>query len=247
MRDEPGRESPDLLEEPPGELVLETLGQPSVERRAVEIEPDGDRARRRIGDEAGPERGEGPAAAEGDLESPDDPAAIARLDSARRDRVQLAEPPEQLRETTGLAGPVIELGRLLGETAGDLETVHDRPVVEARASDKQRHVPTGVDAVKYPARLGLKRSDRELLGRIDDVDEMPGRDLLLSRRWFRGAYVEAPVHRYRVHRHQLEVVRGHPGQFEPKCRLTGAGRANDHDTRRIRAWEVFQSASSTGR
>ncbi len=108
-------------------------------------------------------------------------------------------------------------------------------------------MPTRVDPGKYPARLGLERGDRELLRRIDDVDQVPGRGGLLGRRGLRGADVEVPVHGHRIHRDQLVAVRGRPGQLERERRLAGAGRAHDHDAGRVGASEVFQSASSAGR
>ncbi len=118
-----------------------------------------------VGDKAGPERREGAAAADRDLEGAHDPAPVARLDPARRDRVQLTEALEQLRKTARLISPVLELEGLFRETARDLEAVQDGAVVKARAPHEQRYPPAGVDPREHPARLGLERGDGELLRR----------------------------------------------------------------------------------
>ena len=62
-----------------------------------------------------------------------------------RDRVQLTEAPEQLHETAGPISQLLELGGFAGETARDLEPVHDGPVIKTGASDEERQVPTSVD------------------------------------------------------------------------------------------------------
>ena len=143
-----------------------------------------------IGDKARPEGGEGPPATERDLESPDDPSPVARLDTAGSDRVQLAEAPKELGEAIRSLGVTLELGRHLREAARDLELVDDRPVVEPGAADEKRHVAAGVDIRQHPARVALESCHRELLGRIDDVDEVPASRRLLGSGGLRRAEVE---------------------------------------------------------
>ena len=95
-----------------------------------------------------------------------------------------------------------------GKRPGRAERVEHCPVVEARAPYEKRHVTAGVDAGKRPAGLGLELGHGELLGGIDDVDQMPGRDRLLGGGRLGGSDVEMAVDGHGVDRDQLVAVRG---------------------------------------
>ena len=98
---------------------------------------------------------------------------VRRLHPRRADRVEHDEPGVQVgRCGATLVQLRLERGRHLGEAARDLEVVDDGAQVEPRATDEQRVMPAPGDAVQRLACRPLELGHREVLVRIDQVEEM---------------------------------------------------------------------------
>ena len=138
-------------------------------------------------------------------------------------RVELGQAVVERVQAAGPVGLALELGGDRRESARQLEVVDHGPQVQARPPDQQGPVPAFVDLRQGRSGRGLEPPDGELLGRVDQVEQVV-RHLGTRRRAGLGrADVHVPVHGHRVDRHDLDP--GTPaGQRQGQRRLAGRGR-----------------------
>ena len=121
----------------------------------------------RVGARARAVARERPAAADGDLEGPHDPAPVARLHPAGGDRVELL----QASCRAAVSGSASSSAGRRG-TARGCRGVDDGLHVQRRAAHEQRPVAPGLDVGDGGMGLALEPGDRAVLPRVEDVDQV---------------------------------------------------------------------------
>ncbi len=122
--------------------------------------------------------------------------------------------------------------------------VRQRPEIEHRAADQQRHACRGRGCRRSPrARRAAKAPGGIRLARVADVDQVMRHGAAFRRRRLRRADVHAPIHVRRVHAHDLERIA--PGQRQRERRLAGARRSHQAD--RVRGTSVARAGHVAAR
>ena len=168
-----GGQRPHLVHQAVLDHAVEAGVDPGVDLLGRHGQADLRHAALRIRLEPGAERREGTARSEGDLEGPDDPAAVGRLHPRRTHRVEGGEAGVQV----GRPGPALVQLRLqrgghVGVAARDGEVVDNGAQVEPGAPDQQRMMPAPRDALQRRPRRLLELGHGEILVRVDQVEEV---------------------------------------------------------------------------
>ena len=121
----------------------------------------------------------------------------------------------------------LESGEDLRPTTRKSQVVGDGPDIQARAADEQCPLSPSFDVGDDTPRGSLEIRDREVLGRIDEIDHVHAQAGALGNRRLRSTDVHPAVHGHRVDAHDLGV---RTASCEPECerRLAGSRRSYEH-------------------
>ncbi len=217
---------------PRPEQVLEALLDAGVVDGRVEADAHQREGRGRVGVEPGPERREGAARAQRDLEGAHHPAPVGRFHAGRGHGVEIRQPGVQALGTPRALRLHLERGSHLREPPWHRQPVDHGAQVEPGAAHEQGPSPSPVEVLEHGGGLGLEPAQCELLVGVDEVHQVVGNFGALGRTRLGRADVHAPVHAHRVDRHQLGFPAS-PRQRQRQCGLPR--RRRPHQARRDRA------------
>jgi hypothetical protein len=180
------------------------FGDSCRQRRSRPAQPELDERHGWIGVETGSERTERTTAADGDLEGAHDPALIGRLHLARRDGVEFGELSMERGGPFG-GRSRFQLGAHVGPAARHVHRVGDAAQVQPGAGDQYRSVRSIGDAFQRCRGCRREIADRELFGRVDQIEAVMRHCNAIGSRRLGGADVHAPVDLHRVDGDQFGI------------------------------------------
>src|SRR5512132_4250372 len=240
---EPALDEPADLIEPP---ELEHLGDagldPGSEHRARHRDPRGSDPMRLVGLPASGEARERLPGELGDLQRPHGAPDVAGLDPRGARGVGRGE---ALVQTGGPDHHRLGLQTLAGARVctGDPELVHDRPLVQGRATHQQHATSPPADPGDRFARQLLVARDAERLRRLGHVEEVMRDPGPLCRGRLGRADVHPAVHEHRVDRDDLGAEE--LGDRDPRLRLARGRRTDEREERGFSAGPVARRHQPT--